>query len=209
MKLTIYFNDSPVYLCDEIDASLQLLLHQPNVIYVDELSTQAINSVIQEVQLNHSKAGILFHADLNALKKKFFHHFNIVEAAGGIVQKEDKSLLFIFRKGKWDLPKGKLEPNENPALCAAREIEEETGVGALQCHYKVGETYHVYEAFGKQVLKPTHWFYFTTQQAAALQPQIEEEITECKWISTKDIQTPVQNTYPNIKDILAKFFDTP
>jgi hypothetical protein len=47
--------------------------------------------------------------------------FNIVEAGGGIVQKEHKILL-IFRKGKWDLPKGKLEFGETKKEGALREV---------------------------------------------------------------------------------------
>ncbi len=209
MKLTVYFDEKPVYLCDKLDPYLEERRHHPEVIFTDELSTQAINSIIHEIELDHFEAGIILYEKLDTLKQKFFHHFSIVEAAGGLVQNEEKALLFIFRKGKWDLPKGKLEVNEDPASCAAREIEEETGVGHLQCHDKIGETHHVYKAFGKHILKPTHWYYFTVQQPSVLKPQAEEDIVECRWIPTKDIQTPVQNTYPNIKDILHKFFDAP
>ena len=39
--------------------------------------------------------------------------FNTIEAAGGLLIKESK-FLFIYRNGKWDLPKGKIEYNETP-----------------------------------------------------------------------------------------------
>ena len=42
-----------------------------------------------------------------------------------------------------------------------------------------------------------------------LVPQTEEDITEVKWFKTRDIKTPVSNTYENIKDILHRFFDEP
>ncbi|QQS63451.1 MAG: NUDIX domain-containing protein [Chitinophagaceae bacterium] len=58
----------------------------------------------------------------------FFRNFKIVEAAGGIVQNENKEILFIYRRNKWDLPKGKIEKKELPENAAAREIEEETGI---------------------------------------------------------------------------------
>ena len=36
----------------------------------------------------------------------------MIEAAGGLVFNKDGHLLMIFRNGKWDLPKGKLETVE-------------------------------------------------------------------------------------------------
>ena len=38
---------------------------------------------------------------------------------------------------------------------------------------------------------------------------VAEFSPEIKWVKTMDIKEPVKNTYPSIKDILAKFFDTP
>ena len=55
----------------------------------------------------------------------------------------------------------------------------------------------------------THWFYITCSSNQQLTPQTEEHITEIKWVTTRDIKEPIKNTYPSIKDILGKFFDTP
>jgi len=40
-------------------------------------------------------------------------------------------ILFIFRNGKWDLPKGKAEAKETINQTAIREVEEETGITGL------------------------------------------------------------------------------
>ena len=50
--------------------------------------------------------------------------FKLILAAGGLVKKQ-QDYLFIYRNGKWDLPKGKLENNETFSQCALREVEEE------------------------------------------------------------------------------------
>lgn len=209
MQVKVYFGDKPVYLCDEMNKELNELLHHPDVIFVDELSSHAINALLHEIKKEDFHAGIIWNKDLEKLKKAFFKHFTVIEAAGGIVQNSDKEILFILRRGKWDLPKGKMEKNETPEICAAREIEEETGARKLKLKKKITDTYHTYDEFGKHILKISHWFYFTCSGKQQLQPQTEEDITDIQWISTKDIKKPVANTFETIKDVLRTFFDTP
>ena len=209
MQIKIFFDEKPVYLCDEMDEDLNEILHHPDAVFVDELSTPAINSLLHEIKKDNFHAGIIWNPDIQKLKKAFFKHFKIIEAAGGIVQNERKELLFIFRNGKWDLPKGKMEKKETEEACAQREITEETGVTELQLKKKVGETYHTYDEFGKHILKISHWFYFTCKSKQPLKPQLEEGITEIEWIKTQDIKRPIANSYENIKDILRRFFDEP
>lgn len=209
MVIKIYFGEKPVYVCDEITDALNEVLHHPDAVFIDEISGPAIKSLLHEIVKDEFHAGVLWHSDFEALKKSFFKHFTFIEAAGGLVQNEKKDVLFINRLGKWDLPKGKLEPREDPAACASREITEETGVSNLQLRKKITDTYHTYEAFGKHYLKQTHWFYFTCEGKQTLIPQTEEDITDIKWFKTRDIRVPVANTYEAIKDVLRTFFDTP
>ena len=209
MQIKIYYGDKPVYLCDEMNDELNELLHHPDVVFVDELSSPAIKSMVHEIKKDNFYAGILWNSDLEKLKQAFFKHFTVIEAAGGIVQNDDKDLLFIFRRGKWDLPKGKMEKNETAEIAAAREIEEETGVTNLTLKKKIGDTFHIYDEFGKHFLKISHWYYFNCPSKQELQPQTIEDISEVKWFKTKDIRKPVANTYATIKDILQSFFDTP
>src|SRR6476661_1663707 len=112
MQIKIYFGDKPVYLCDELDEILTELIHHPDVVFIDELSSPAINSLLHEIKKEDFHAGIIIHKNFEKLKKDFFKHFTFIEAAGGIVQNDRKDLLFIFRRGKWDLPKGKMEKGE-------------------------------------------------------------------------------------------------
>ena len=49
-------------------------------------------------------------------------------AAGGLVLNEKNELLMIFRRGFWDLPKGKVDEGETLEQCAVREVKEETGL---------------------------------------------------------------------------------
>lgn len=209
MQLKIYFGEKPVYLCDELDDKLQERIHHPEILYIDELSSPAINSLLHEIRKDSINGAIIIDTDFPKLKKAFFKHFKVIEAAGGIVQNDSKELLFIFRRGKWDLPKGKMEGKESAEFCAERETMEETGIEQLSFKRHVGDTYHAYDEFGKHYLKLSRWYHFTTLNGQKLTPQTEEDILEAKWISTKDIKKPLSNTYATIKDILSEFFDAP
>lgn len=209
MYLKIYFGEKPVFLCDEINQELNEILHHPDAVFIDEISNPAIKSLLHEIEKEDFHAGVIWNADLGKLKKAFFKHFTTIEAAGGIVQNDKKEILFIQRLGKWDLPKGKIEKGESPEKAAVREVEEETGVRNLRLRKKEGETYHTYTAFGKHYIKTTYWYYMTCSSNQQLVPQKEEDITEIRWVKTKDIREPVSNTYPSIKDILRTFFDEP
>lgn len=209
MYIRIYFGDKPVILCNEIDKEINEILHHPDAVFVDEISPRAIKSMLHEIKKEEFHAGVIWNEDLDKLKTTFFKNFTLIEAAGGIVQNDKKELLFILRLGKWDLPKGKIEKGEKMEESALREVTEETGVKGLSLKKKIGETYHVYDQFGKHFLKTSHWFYMTCSSGQELIPQMEEHITEIKWVKTIDIKEPMKNTYPSIKNILGNFFDTP
>lgn len=205
MFIKIYFDEKPVYLCDEIDANLNEILHHPDAVFMDEISGPAIKSLLHEIDKEQFHAGVIWHKDMETLKKAFFKHFKAIEAAGGIVENDKKELLFIYRLNKWDLPKGKLEKGEKLDECAKREVEEETGAAKLTLKKKIGETYHTYNAFGKHFLKTSHWYHMITKGKQNLVAQTEEQITGIKWVDITGIAEPLANTYPSIRDILEKF----
>lgn len=184
---------------------LNTLLHHPDAIFIDEISTAAINSLLHEIKKDVFHAGVLYNPDLDELKKAFFKHFTVIEAAGGIVQNTKKEILFIYRLGKWDLPKGKLEDGEKLEECAVREVEEETGATNIKLKKKAGETYHTYDAYGKHFLKISHWYYMSCPDNQNLVPQLSEDITEIKWVAPAHLKEVLPNAYPSIQDVLTGF----
>jgi 8-oxo-dGTP pyrophosphatase MutT (NUDIX family) len=205
MHIKIYFDDKVVYLCDKLDPTFSHLVHKAGVVLINETTNAAVQRSIKNIESGTVTMAILLGANFEVLKKLFFSFFNHIEAAGGIVQNEVGELLFIYRLGKWDLPKGKMEAGETSADCALREVEEETGINGLQLQNKIGKTYHTYHAFGKYNIKTTHWYYFTCPTMQKLQPQLEEDITEVRWVGADNIDVLMQNTYPSIHDILQVF----
>lgn len=151
----------------------------------------------------------IYGEELELIWQEFTSLFKVVEAAGGIVYNAENKILFIHRLGKWDLPKGKLEPNELLKAAAVREVEEETGLTKLTLEDFVNNTFHVYreKRNGKdeKILKSTYWFKMKYTGTETPKPQTEEGITEVSWKSTDEIISQVfPNTFQNIKLILKE-----
>lgn len=209
MYIKIYFGEAVILIHDEKNTAA--IPFDKKVIFTEivqpgkkKLITLQ-NSFHFEMEENYS----FKVKDVDVFFKIFSMAYTSIEAAGGIVQDKNKDLLFIHRLGKWDLPKGKIESGETPAIAAQREITEETGVENLTLVESICKTYHIYDAFGKRFLKATHWFQFLSTGTSKLVAQTEENISEVKWIPTINIKTPVENTYQNVRDVLSTFFDKP
>jgi len=135
--------------------------------------------------------------------KIFMRFYKLIEAAGGLVISNNKA-LFIFRREKWDLPKGKLEKGESIETGAIREVEEECGLTNLTITKLLDKTYHTYTLKGKNILKRTYWFEMIHEGNQEPIPQTEEEITEAKWIDSKEFGQVIKNTFPSIIQVLKK-----
>jgi 8-oxo-dGTP pyrophosphatase MutT (NUDIX family) len=128
-------------------------------------------------------------------------------AAGGIVMNPKQEILWIFRRGFWDLPKGKLDPGETIPQCALREVEEETGLTQIQLNEIITITYHDYfdNYLNTQVTKETHWYKMSIQDLQNGIPQTEEDIEKMEWFSLDALGIPMQHTYENIKLVIAAY----
>ena len=136
--------------------------------------------------------------------RKLASHFTEINAAGGAVENPDGELLFIFRNGVWDLPKGKQEDGEDIALTALREVEEECGIKDLKLGELLCITYHTYHRDGKFYLKHTYWYKMENSAKEDPKPQLEEEITSAVWVKRDKIVECMENTYPSIKAVIGQ-----
>ena len=207
MFIKIYFNNKPLFLCDQISDLPEGYMHRNNTFFTDELSITALNSMIYEMQSDRITAGVYYHADLPDLKKAIWKQFNIIQAAGGIVINEQDELLFMFRRGKWDLPKGKLDPGELLEECAVREVQEETGLKDVALHHFLLTTFHTYKENQNHILKESYWYVMQAAGKQDLVPQQEEDIHEVKWVKKEHLHEVLINTYPSITDVIERFYE--
>jgi len=202
--ITIYFGDKPVFLCDKLNPEIDEIRHHPDAVYIDELSRAAINSLLHEIDKPQFHAGIILNENFQKLQKDFFKHFKVIIACGGLVKNNEGEILLIFRRGKWDLPKGKLDDNETYLECAIREVKEETGLTKIKAGKEIDITYHTYIEFGKHILKESHWYLMNTKSGELPVPQAEEDITEARWVKKDDLKNYMDNTFPTIAGLLKK-----
>lgn len=129
--------------------------------------------------------------------------FKVIEAAGGVVDNHNKTLL-IYRKGRWDIPKGKIEKGEKKRVCAIREVEEETGVKA-EIITKICTTWHTYVTNRKYILKKTHWYSMQCIDDTHLSPQQEENIKEAKWMTLSELRAALYESYRSIRVVIQEY----
>ena len=128
-------------------------------------------------------------------------------AAGGLVINDRNELLMIFRRGFWDLPKGKLDPGESIEACAIREVQEETGLGEIELGNFITITLHEYfdTYINEEVIKESHWYHMKVKGEPILIPQIEEDITLIRWVGADSLPAYLTNTYTTIIEVIQLF----
>lgn len=129
--------------------------------------------------------------------------FEIIEAAGGLVIKDDK-ILMIFRLGKWDLPKGKIEKNETPEVGAVREVTEECSI-KVRAMEKICHTWHTYNKNKKKILKKTYWYLMECLDDSEMKAQAEEGIKEVKWMTDAEVKQALYNSYFSIRYVFRMY----
>ncbi|WP_130736244.1 NUDIX hydrolase [Flavobacterium sp. J27] len=192
----VFVNDKALFLTNEVQKETNFKIFL--------LESIDIKKLIIKLFQNKVENAILYHPDEKLIMKTLKAKIPVVKAGGGLVYNHEGCVLFIFRNGKWDLPKGGTEKNESMEETAMREVEEETGVSGLKIIKKLQKTYHVFKRNGRYKLKQTYWFEMKSNFKGTPQGQIEEGIEKVVWVHPKDIPSLLENSYENIKLLFEK-----
>jgi len=188
----VFFNQKPLILTNEIQEFSDT---EPFIF----IKYSDASQIIKALKSTKNTKVYLYHKNFDKLWKTFTKQFPVIEAAGGLVERTDNKLLFIFRNNKWDLPKGGVEKNELIIEAAKREVTEETGVADLIVQNQLSETYHIFKKGKRFRLKKTYWFRMSTNYTGHLQPQIEEGILKAEWISKDGIKDFLNDAFEKIR----------
>lgn len=143
----------------------------------------------------------------NKLWDEFLKNHTLIEAAGGVVRNKNGEFLIIYRRGKWDLPKGKAELMESMQHTALREVKEECGIVGLSIKNLLAITWHTYREKKKNVLKKTHWFLMETSETT-LTPQTEEDIEKALWVKPEKFRELMRQSYASLQDMVEMTLST-
>ncbi|MGB4900418.1 MAG: NUDIX domain-containing protein [Saprospiraceae bacterium] len=159
--------------------------------------------------LDQLLAGTLHHQVVIVTKKikqswdTLLQRYPLILAAGGMVRrKKDHKYLFIYRRGWWDLPKGKLDDGENFRRAAVREVREEVGLDTIILK-RMQDTYHAYIEKDKKVIKRTAWYLMECAEDK-VELQAEEDITQKKWVGESGLPSMSKKVYPNLINIILE-----
>ena len=189
----ILYNEKLIILTNRLTSKLL----KNKIFLLEDISIKEFISKIEHKKL---KKVVIFYPE-NDIFEKFLDKIERIQAGGGVVQNKVGDILFIKRKGKWDLPKGKLEKGENISECALREVEEETGISQLSLKGFRSITYHIFSRDNKFFLKETHWFDMFSTFEDNFVPQKEEDIEKVTWKSNKKLRKTLKKSFLNIKEL--------
>jgi 8-oxo-dGTP pyrophosphatase MutT (NUDIX family) len=187
----VFVNDKPLFLTNEIKKETDFKFFL--------LESADINQIIINFFQNKIQKAYLYHPDEKEIIKTLKSKIPVSKAGGGLVYNKKNEVLFIFRNGKWDLPKGGTEKGEEIEDTAIREVEEETGVNKLVIKEPLQKTYHIFKRNGVYKLKITHWFEMFTDFDGTPKGQLEEGIEKVAWLNPEEIKDALKNSYENIK----------
>jgi len=193
----IYINQN-VLVISQLDNSSQEVLHNAS-----NNSESAVLTISKEEIINIIGQKNIICANPTAVFKQLKQQFTLINAAGGLVKNSQSEYLFIFRRGKWDLPKGKLDEGEDFETAAIREVQEECGITHIELGDLYHLSYHIYEENNDWILKQTNWYLMKSEEKNLI-PQLEEGITQTAWLPTSQFEKVRENTYASIDEIISK-----
>jgi len=222
--MIIFINDRPLRILSEkaaqklpkhahfdniIDANLEMLKvanlsGHLLILNATSITAEKLFYFLNNFELPDLQSIYLIPKDKEAVEKRIKKMYSVIKAAGGIVTKEDK-LLMMFRRGVWDLPKGKLDNGERSKKAGLREVKEETGIAA-EFVEKICTTWHTYTQNNQKILKRTKWYKMRNIDDTKIAPQFDEGIEKIEWMDEAQVRKALTNSFSSIRYVVDCFW---
>lgn len=110
--------------------------------------------------------------------------------AGGVVFRRNQAgkveiLLIQDAKSRWTIPKGHVEPEEEPRATAEREVREETGLQEMKVHDWLGKVSFRYRRGPTLVLMTMH-IYLVQALGESDRLNPEDWLSDIRWLQAAD-----------------------
>jgi len=200
---TIWYNNKPLILTTDAAAVRRTAPLASGFMHFEGAFPRAYRLALRHLEKSVGLGAVIEDASEGALIHTLHDRFKPIDAGGGVVENEHGGVLMIFRRGRWDLPKGKRDEGEDLATCAVREVLEETGLERATLGERLPDTYHIYSQRGEELVKRTAWFRMRASADQKLVPQAAEAIQEVRWVAPAELPGIAFKTYEAIRQVLA------
>jgi ADP-ribose pyrophosphatase YjhB (NUDIX family) len=198
---TIYVNQRPLNLSAKpLPSTADETRHLKTTFSGDGAQLQHYAQILE--QKNCPYTAITVIGDVEEMLSAFAAGYHLQAAAGGVVRNMEGNILLMFRRGFWDLPKGKIDKGEMSEQAALREVGEEVGLTECEIVRPLTISYHTFtDKKGRKVFKPTYWYLMETQ-TDVVTLQTEEDIEASVWTQADTFLGNGEPIYPNIVRVL-------
>lgn len=113
------------------------------------------------------------------------------QRVAGILLYNDNKVFLVYEKGKWGIPKGKLDKGESDLEAAMRELHEETGV-------KLKKSKYDFVDLGD--FKNKRFYALEYKKEINFKPN--DEIDDAKWVKLSKVNDKIRKDQ---KEVIKKF----
>jgi 8-oxo-dGTP pyrophosphatase MutT (NUDIX family) len=205
----IYVNDSLLTLAGDLSGYTGLQEYPDSLMLRYHGKTKYLLNIVDTLEKSPTPRQIvLLTSDVQKLFSEVLTLFRWIEAGGGVVRNRNDDILAIFRRNRWDLPKGKIDPGETFEEAAVREVIEETGLKTVERGSLITTTLHSFKTRRDiRSLKVTKWYHMTTPDMK-LVCQTEEDIEEAIWVDPHEFINGKFDVFSSIREVVVQYLAT-
>lgn len=202
----IYVNDSLLTIAGDEAGQTGLQEYSDSLMLRYYGKTKFLLNIIDNLEKSPTPRQIILRTtDVQELFTEILTLFRWIEAGGGVVRNKNNDILAIFRRKRWDLPKGKLDPGETFEEAAVREVIEETGLKSVERGGLITTTMHSFRTRRDiRSLKVTKWYDMTTEDMKLVW-QEEEDIEDAIWVDPTEFINGSYDVFASIRQVVQQY----
>jgi 8-oxo-dGTP pyrophosphatase MutT (NUDIX family) len=205
----IYVNDSLLTLAGDQAGQTGLQEFSDSLMLRYHGNTKLLLNIVDNLEKSPTPRQIILRtSNIQKLFSEVLTLFRWIEAGGGVVRNKNNDILAIYRRKRWDLPKGKLDPGETFEEAAEREVIEETGLKSVERGPLITTTLHSFRNRRNiRSLKVTKWYQMTTKDMKLVW-QEEEDIENAMWIDPLEFINGNFDVFSSIREVVKQYLAT-